>query len=237
MKSCIRADAKPREFGFALAACLLLAAFLSGEALAKIPKTEDEKTLYFIGMVISGQPPFSTLRPAEVDLVAQGLKDSLADETIELDPTEYGEKVQAFVQARMEEQIGKQKKEGEVYLAKMAASDGAKTTESGLIFIESEAGEGDSPNTTDTVKVHYHGTLSDGTVFDSSRERGQPAEFPLNRVIPCWTEGVAMMKPGGKAQLVCPSDVAYGDRGAPPTIPGGATLTFEVELLEVVPVP
>ena len=235
MKSCIRAEAIAQRIGLTLAACLLSATFVSGEALAKAPKTEDEKTLYFIGMVISSQPPFSTLKPEEINMVAQGLKDSLAGETIEIDATEYGQKVQTFVQTRMEEQIATQKAAGEAYLAKMAAADGATKTESGLIYIENDAGEGDSPNPTDTVKVHYHGTLSDGTVFDSSVERGQPAEFPLNRVIPCWTEGVAMMKPGGKAQLICPADIAYGDRGAPPTIPGGATLTFEVELLEVMP--
>jgi len=83
------------------------------------------------------------------------------------------------------------------------------------------------------VRVHYHGTLTDGTVFDSSVQRGQPAEFPLNQVIPCWTEGVQRMKVGEKARLVCPSEVAYGDRGAPPNIPGGATLIFDVELLSI----
>ena len=86
---------------------------------------------------------------------------------------------------------------------------------------------------TDVVSVHYHGTLPDGKVFDSSVQRGQPAEFPLNQVIPCWTEGVQKMKVGGKARLVCPSTIAYGDQGRPPVIPGGATLVFEVELLEV----
>ena len=96
-------------------------------------------------------------------------------------------------------------------------------------------GTGDSPKDTDTVKVHYHGTLRDGTVFDSSVERGTPAQFPLNRVIPCWTEGVQKMKVGGKGRLTCPASIAYGDRGAPPKIKPGAALAFEVELLEIVP--
>ena len=87
---------------------------------------------------------------------------------------------------------------------------------------------------TDKVKVHYHGTLIDGTVFDSSVERKQPIDFALNGVIPCWTEGVQMMKVGGKARLVCPSEIAYGDNGAPPKIKPGATLVFDVELLEIV---
>ena len=106
-------------------------------------------------------------------------------------------------------------------------------TASGLVYTELKAGSGASPNATDTVKVNYRGTLADGTEFDSSYKRGQPAEFPLNRVIPCWTEGVQKMKVGGKAKLVCPPSIAYGDRGAGSAVPPGATLTFEVELLEI----
>ncbi|MDE0887219.1 MAG: FKBP-type peptidyl-prolyl cis-trans isomerase [Myxococcota bacterium] len=226
-----------RTIGFALTLGLGLTALMAGGAFAKAPETEDEKTLYFIGIVISGQPPFSTLQPEEVAMVAQGLQDSLAGNPADIDAEAYGTKVQTFVQGRIAEQLAREKKAGEVFLAEKKATPGAKTTDSGLIFIEKEAGEGDSPAATDTVKVHYHGSLSDGTVFDSSVERGEPAEFPLNRVIPCWTEGVAMMKPGGKAQLICPADIAYGDRGAPPGIPGGATLTFDVELIEVIPTP
>jgi FKBP-type peptidyl-prolyl cis-trans isomerase FkpA len=116
----------------------------------------------------------------------------------------------------------------------MAQEKGAKKLDSGVIYIEEKAGTGDSPKATDKVKVHYTGKLTDGTVFDSSVERGQPATFPLNQVIKCWTEGVVQMKPGGKAKIVCPSDVAYGDRGAPPKIKPGSTLVFDVELLEIV---
>jgi FKBP-type peptidyl-prolyl cis-trans isomerase FkpA len=94
-------------------------------------------------------------------------------------------------------------------------------------------GTGPNPVASDTVKVHYTGTLTDGTVFDSSVKRKEPATFPLNGVIKCWTEGVQKMKVGEKAKLTCPSDLAYGDNGRPPTIPGGATLIFEVELLEI----
>jgi FKBP-type peptidyl-prolyl cis-trans isomerase FkpA len=94
-------------------------------------------------------------------------------------------------------------------------------------------GSGASPQASDTVVVHYHGTFPDGSVFDSSVERGEPARFPLNRVIPCWTQGLQLMKVGGKAKLVCPPQIAYGARGAPPRIPPNATLLFEVELLEI----
>ncbi|MBY0314485.1 MAG: FKBP-type peptidyl-prolyl cis-trans isomerase [Bdellovibrionales bacterium] len=115
-----------------------------------------------------------------------------------------------------------------------AKEAGAQKTESGLIYRETQAGTGETPKATDKVKVHYHGTLRDQTVFDSSRDRGTPATFPLNGVIPCWTEGVQKMKVGGKATLVCPADIAYKDRGAPPVIKPGAALKFEVELLEIV---
>ncbi len=107
------------------------------------------------------------------------------------------------------------------------------TTTSGLVFESLKDGSGESPKATDTVKVHYKGTLLDGKEFDSSYKRGEPTEFPLNRVIPCWTEGVQRMKPGGKAKLTCPPAIAYGERGAGGVIPPNATLNFEIELLAV----
>jgi FKBP-type peptidyl-prolyl cis-trans isomerase FkpA len=110
---------------------------------------------------------------------------------------------------------------------------GDTTTASGLVITHLVEGSGPSPGPRDTVRVHYHGTFEDGSVFDSSVERGQPARFPLDRVIPCWTEGLQLMKVGGKARLVCPPEIAYGAAGAPPRIPPNATLVFEVELLDV----
>lgn len=111
------------------------------------------------------------------------------------------------------------------------------TTSSGLVYRSLRDGKGASPTAADRVKVHYRGTLADGTEFDSSYGRGTPATFPLGRVIPCWTEGVQRMKPGGKAELTCPPQIAYGERGAGGKIPPNATLTFQVELLEVNPAP
>jgi len=113
------------------------------------------------------------------------------------------------------------------------AGGATTTTASGLQITHIVEGKGASPGPNDTVVVHYHGTFPDGKVFDSSVERGRPATFPLNRVIPCWTEGVGMMKVGGKARLVCPPQIAYGPNGAPPRIPPNATLNFEVELLDI----
>ncbi|HEY2845012.1 MAG TPA: FKBP-type peptidyl-prolyl cis-trans isomerase [Bryobacteraceae bacterium] len=123
--------------------------------------------------------------------------------------------------------------DSQAYLDKAAAEPGAQKTASGLVYRDITAGSGASPKATDTVKVHYRGTLISGKEFDSSYARNEPAEFPLNMVIPCWTEGVQKMKVGGKARLVCPSSIAYGDNGAPPEIPGGATLVFEIELLGI----
>ncbi len=119
-------------------------------------------------------------------------------------------------------------------LKQAAAEKGAVVTESGLVFLSLREGKGASPVATDTVKVHYRGTFTDGREFDSSYKRNEPTSFPLNRVIKCWTEGVQKIKVGGKARLTCPSAIAYGEKGAGGgEIPGGATLVFEVELLEV----
>ena len=111
---------------------------------------------------------------------------------------------------------------------------GTVTTSSGLVFKLMKAGAGPSPTATDTVKVHYRGTLADGKEFDSSYSRGKPLEFPLNRVIKCWTEGVQRLQVGGSARLTCPPAIAYGERGAGGVIPPNATLTFDVELLGIV---
>ena len=119
------------------------------------------------------------------------------------------------------------------FLAKAAQEEGAEQVASGMVYVELEKGSGPSPKASDKVKAHYHGTLIDGTVFDSSVDRGEPVIFPLTAVIPCWTEGLQKMAVGGKAKLICPSDIAYGDSGRPPAIPPGATLIFEVELIEI----
>ena len=117
--------------------------------------------------------------------------------------------------------------------AAAAKEPGSVTTASGLVFRSLKEGAGANPTAGDTVKVHYRGTFPDGREFDSSHKRGQPATFPLNGVIKCWTEGVQKIKVGGKAKLTCPPSIAYGERGAPGAIPPNATLHFEVELLGI----
>ncbi|MEN3372275.1 FKBP-type peptidyl-prolyl cis-trans isomerase [Dechloromonas sp. ZS-1] len=120
-----------------------------------------------------------------------------------------------------------------ILAAPAAQAAPAETLPSGLVYQSLKDGKGEQANPAATVQVHYRGTLANGTEFDSSHKRGQPATFPLNRVIPCWTEGVSKMREGGKALLTCPPQIAYGERGAGGVIPPNATLTFEVELLKV----
>ena len=197
------------------------------------PTTDEQKTLYALGLAISQSLAIFNLSEAELALVNAGLTDGVLKRDPKVNAQEFMPKVQQLQQSRLAVAAEAEKKEGAAFLAKAAAEKGATKTESGLVFSMIKAGSGASPKATDKVKVHYHGTLINGEVFDSSVQRGQPAEFPLNGVIPCWTEGVQRMKVGEKSRLVCPSQIAYGDRGAPPKIKPGATLIFEVELLDI----
>ncbi len=197
-------------------------------------KTDDEKTLYALGLAMAPQLSSFSLTPSELTIVEAGLTDGLSNGPKKLELNDYRPKIQQLAQARAAAVAAVEKQASQAFLTKAAAEKGAKKTESGLVYVELTPGTGEQPKATDKVKVHYKGTLMDGTVFDSSIERGQPATFPLNGVIKCWTEGVQLMKVGGKSKLICPSDIAYGDRGSPPKIKPGAALVFEVELLEIV---
>jgi FKBP-type peptidyl-prolyl cis-trans isomerase FkpA len=202
------------------------------QAAAPVLATDEEKTVYALGLQVYRSLAQFDLSPAEVELVKRALADAAAGKPA-VDVNEWVPKLQPFAQARSARVAEQQKAASKAYLAKAGAEAGAVKTESGLIYMDLQPGSGASPQASDTVKVNYRGTLIDGTEFDSSYKRNQPAQFPLNGVIRCWTEGVQKMKVGGKARLVCPSDIAYGDSGRPPLIPGGATLIFEIELLEV----
>jgi FKBP-type peptidyl-prolyl cis-trans isomerase FkpA/FKBP-type peptidyl-prolyl cis-trans isomerase FklB len=196
--------------------------------------SDDQKTLYALGMAISQSLGSFTLSEAELEFVKAGLTDGVLNRKAKVDAQAFMPKVQKLQQARMAVLAEKEKKAGEAFLTKAASEKGATKTASGIVIQVLKDGKGASPKETDSVMVHYHGTLTDGTVFDSSVQRGEPATFPLGQVIPCWTEGVQQIKVGGKSRLVCPAALAYGDRGAPPRIKPGATLVFEVELLEIV---
>jgi len=211
----------------------LLVGVVPARAADPTPQTEDQKTLYALGLALSRNlAPFS-LTADDLEYLDAGLSDGVLGKEPKVDLQQYGAKIQELAKARQAKAAEAEKEKAKAYLAKAEKEPNAKKTASGLIYVEEKAGTGESPKATDKVKVHYHGTLTDGTVFDSSVDRGQPASFPLNGVIKCWTEGVAMMKVGGKSKLICPSDIAYGDRGSPPKIMPGATLVFDVELLEI----
>jgi FKBP-type peptidyl-prolyl cis-trans isomerase len=172
------------------------------------------------------------LNAAQLEVVKTGLVDQALGNKPKVDLQVYAAKVGEMAQTRQATAARVEKEKGKAYADTIAKQPGAQRMSSGLIYIPIKEGKGESPKVTDVVKVHYHGTLVDGSVFDSSVERKEPAEFALNRVVPCWAEGLQKMKPGGKAKLVCPASLAYGE--APrPKIPSGSTLIFEVELLEI----
>lgn len=203
-------------------------------AHAADPTTEEQKQLYALGVAISQSLNDFALSEADLEIVKSGMYDGVLKRPSKVDMQVYRPKIQQLAQARASIVAEREKKSSSAFLSKAAAEPGVKKTASGALVTTIKEGKGPSPKASDTVKVHYTGTLTDGTVFDSSVQRGQPATFPLANVIKCWTEGVQEIKVGGKSKLVCPADIAYGDRGSPPTIKPGATLVFEVELLEIV---
>jgi FKBP-type peptidyl-prolyl cis-trans isomerase len=195
------------------------------------------QTFHAVGLAIAKSLEVFSLSPAELDQVMKGIRDGVTGKVkADLDPAQQAA-VNELARTRMQKAAEKTKAQNPAYLAKKAGEKGAFKTESGGIVIPIAEGKGPSPVATDTVKVHYTGKLVDGKVFDSSVQRGQPAEFPLNGVIKCWTEGLQKMKVGGKATLVCPPEIAYGEAGRPPQIPPASVLTFEVELLDIVKKP
>lgn len=208
------------------------------QAPAPTPKTDDDKAIYALGVLTARQVPLQSfeLTDQEMALVKAGFEDFVRDKSV-LDDKALQElipKLQELQGKRGEVALKRNKDEGVAYAAKAAAESGARKTDSGLVYKITQEGTGAQPQATDMVKVHYTGKFIDGKEFDASRKHGdQPAEFPLNQVIPCWTEGVQLLKVGGKAQLVCPSDIAYGDQAQPPMRPG-ATLVFDVELVDIV---
>jgi FKBP-type peptidyl-prolyl cis-trans isomerase FkpA len=213
------------RFLSALIAAFALCAATSTTVLAAEPKTDDEKALYALGVALSQSITSFNLNDQELEWVKAGVTDAAKGKTKDFDPQPYFAKLQEMQKTRSAAA-------GKAVMDKAAAEKGAKRMPSGLVITTLKEGTGPSPKATDTVKVHYHGTLPDGRVFDSSL-KGEPVTFPLNNVIKCWTEGVQLMKVGGKSKLVCPADIAYGERGAGPLIQPGATLIFEVELLGI----
>jgi len=225
-----------------LLAAAIAAVGFSGVASAAKDKlvTDKDKRSYLVGMQIGGS--LGQIKD-EIDLptVIQAIETSIAggqllltDEEAQSVQKAFAEHLQAKRQAEQAAAAKKNKEDGEAFLAKNRSAAGVKTTASGLQYKVVTAGKGPKPIATDTVKVHYTGTLLDGTKFDSSVDRGTPATFALNQVIPGWTEGLQLMPVGSKYTFWIPSDLAYGDRGTPGPIGPNSTLKFDVELLEIV---
>lgn len=207
-----------------------------------LPYDDDKMPFYALGtnlaIQISGSVNLSQLLDEEeLDIALEAfcahLKGTSTADAREV-LTTYGPTLNKILSERTENIMERIKKEGEDFVSNfLDCNDEAVKTDSGMVYYSMKEGEGEQPSLQSTVEVHYHGTLIDGTVFDSSVERGQTISFPLGGVIKGWQEGLQLMKEGGKATLVIPSDLAYGDQGSGETIPPGATLKFEVELFKV----
>jgi FKBP-type peptidyl-prolyl cis-trans isomerase FklB len=201
--------------------------------------TPKNRISYTIGVNI-GQDFKSQNMDVDPDLLLMGLKDTLSGKELQLTEEEMVQEIQNFQQemqvkmaAEMEAKAAENKAAGEAFLAENAKQEGVVVTESGLQYKIIEPGQGDSPGPADVATVHYRGTLIDGTQFDSSYDRGQPASFPVGGVIPGWSEALQLMKPGAKWQLSIPAELAYGERGAGQDIGPNSTLLFDVELISV----
>lgn len=214
-------------------AVLLLVSATSAIGAEAPPLTEEQKTLYAVGVSVSRSLAVFDFTPEEFLLVKRGLIEAQAGKTQDFPLASMNGKIQELAKSRRKASGDRQVGAGKEFLEQAAREKGALKSASGMVYIPLAEGKGTSPKATDVVKVNYRGTLVDGKEFDSSYKRNRPIEFKLDNVIKCWTEGVQMMKPGGKAKLVCPPQLAYGDTGAGEQILPGATLAFEVELLEV----
>jgi FKBP-type peptidyl-prolyl cis-trans isomerase FkpA len=226
---------------FAAILCTLSLTVCSADAAktppAPEPTTDEQKAFYSLGLLLSQRLGGFELKPEELALVQKGLADGVTKAKTTVDPEQHIGKLQEIERVRATAAAEKLAAAGVAYLDNAAKEAGVTKTASGMLIKHTKPGTGAQPAATDQVKVHYEGRLTDGKVFDSSIKRGEPAVFPLNGVIACWTEGLQAMKVGGKAQLVCPSGLAYGPQGHPPAIPPQSTLVFDVELLEISPPP
>lgn len=188
----------------------------------------DSAQMHALGLLLSRQLGSFQLSDRELRAVLAGISDGVHHPATVKNAQPYVPQLQALERTRSQARA-------QAFLTKAAAVPHATTTASGLIFIPMQAGSGPTPKIGDQVRVQYTGRLADGTVFDSSSEHGGAVNFPLGHVIPCWDEGLQLMKVGGSARLVCPAKLAYGDRGAGSAIPPGAALDFEVHLLGILP--
>lgn len=219
-----------------LAASLFTASCSQSSAESITLKSEDEKTVYSLGFKWGEQLKALNLSDREIKSILKGVNAAVKDKKADVDVNVYAAKISPLAQARAQLTSVSEVQKGAKFIDDyMKKNKNAKKTASGLVYEIMKKGTGKSPKATDTVEVHYHGTLTNGDVFDSSVVRNKKISFPLNRVIKGWTEGLQLVKEGGKIKLTIPSNLAYGSAGSPPKIPGGATLVFEVELFKVNP--
>ena len=211
---------------------------------ASDPSTEEDKALYAMGVFLANQIPLLNLTAEEFKFVQQGFVDKATGEKIIAEPFAYQQQMDNVLQAKRKRAVDKEianadkeKAKSKEYLENAAKEKGAQKTNSGLIYVPITVGTGKQPKSTDVVLVNFTGSLIDGKEFENTAKYGKPVPIPLNQFIKCWSEGVTKMKVGGKAKLVCPSSVAFGDVGITPTVPGGATVVYEVELLDVKALP
>jgi FKBP-type peptidyl-prolyl cis-trans isomerase FkpA/FKBP-type peptidyl-prolyl cis-trans isomerase FklB len=215
-----------------LIACLALVSGAHAEQPAL--DSDEDKILYTMGLAMSRSLTLLQLDEGELALVKAGLSDGALGREPRVVPELFGPKIQPLLEERMAKLTDEEQKAGQAFRDKAAGEPGVVKTDSGLLYREIEPGDGSSPGPEDTVKVHYKGTLRDGTVFDTSLDgEASPVSFGLKGVIGCFSEGLQMMKTGGKSRLICPPEIAYGNKGAPPRVRPGATLVFEVQLLEI----
>ena len=211
---------------------LVLSCGQKGNMTVSENNEKSEKIIYTMGVMFGEQLRGIEPTEGEISLLVQGVRDGV-NKNPQVDIKKYSSQIRSIFRERGDKMAKKMEEMGAQYMKKFLTEEQGMETESGIGYKILQEGKGKNPKISDRVKVHYHGTLIDGTVFDSSVDRKKPLTFPLAGVITCWKEGMQKIKVGGKIKLVCPAKVAYGNRGAPPKIPGGATLLFDVELLEI----
>lgn len=205
---------------------------LVANAQQKTSSTGDKSPSYMLGLALTRNITEYDFTADEIKDIIKGFSDGLTKKVDYRVSINY-DKLNEMIKGKRELLLKKNKSKGEEYLKKLMTENNAVRLDNGIVYIKRQDGTGASPTETDTVKVHYRGTLIDGTEFDSSYKRNEPAQFQLNTVIPCWTKALIKMRVGEKATIGCPSDMAYGDNGIERIIPPGATLVFDVELIDI----
>ena len=212
---------------------VLLFAVLASSARAEAPlDTEHDRILFALGLRCANELRDFALDDSEIDLVERGIRAALLGGEIPINANAYPRKIKALRGQRHPAAVARERELARGYVERASREAGAVRSDSGVLLFTLLQGTGPSPTDGDTIRVHFHGKLRDGTVFDSSVDRGEARQMKLGRMFPCWREGVKTMKGGGRSRLVCPPDTAWGDAGTP-RVPGGAALDIEIQLIAI----